>query len=79
MNAGRRSFIKTTGTGTLGLSFLPAVNSITDILGLDTPFYLPQASPESQGISSTAIRSFIKAANASGIGWHSFMLLRHGT
>ena len=62
MNAGRRSFIKTTGAGTLGLSFLPAVNSIADILGLDTPFYLPQASPESQGISSTAIRSFVKAA-----------------
>jgi len=78
MNTSRRNFIKTTGAGTLGLSFLPAVNNINNILGFDAPFYLPRASPESQGISSGAIRNFIKAANASGIGWHSFMLLRHG-
>lgn len=35
-------------------------------------------SPESQGVSSAAIAKFIDAANASGIQWHSFMLLRHG-
>jgi hypothetical protein len=34
--------------------------------------------PESQGVSSEAIRSFISAAQATGLEWHSFMLLRHG-
>jgi CubicO group peptidase (beta-lactamase class C family) len=35
-------------------------------------------SPESQGVSSEAIRNFVSAAQASGLEWHSFMLLRHG-
>lgn len=38
----------------------------------------PRSSPESQGVSSQAISQFLAAANASGISWHSFMLLRHG-
>jgi CubicO group peptidase (beta-lactamase class C family) len=78
MNASRRSFIKTTGAGTLGLSFLPVFTQVNNILGIDLSTSLPHASPESQGISSKAIRNFIKAANDSGIGWHSFMLVRHG-
>lgn len=39
---------------------------------------MPRTSPESQGISSEAISQFIEAANASGLEWHSFMLIRHG-
>ena len=78
MNSSRRSFIKTTGAGTLGLSFLPVFTRVNNILGIDLTFNLPYASPESQGVSSTAIRNFIKAANDSGIGWHSFILVRHG-
>lgn len=39
---------------------------------------LVRANPESQGISSEAISQFIHAANASGLEWHSFMLMRHG-
>ena len=42
------------------------------------PDSLPAASPEAMGVSSAAITRFIEAANASGLGWHSFMLLRHG-
>ena len=39
---------------------------------------LPRATPESQGISSAAIRSFIEAADTSIDGMNSFMLVRHG-
>lgn len=39
---------------------------------------LSRTSPESQGISSSAVRKFISAANGSGLQWHGFMLLRHG-
>lgn len=42
------------------------------------PLSLPVASPESMGVSSAAITKFVEAANASGLGWHSFMLIRHG-
>src|SRR5436189_6361125 len=78
LNTSRRSFIKTSSPGTLGLGFLPAFTRINNILGVDLPFNFPRASPESQGISSKAIRNFIKAANDSGIGWHSFILAMHG-
>jgi len=37
-----------------------------------------RGTPESQGVASRSIRDFVAAANASGISWHSFMLLRHG-
>ncbi|MES1219505.1 MAG: serine hydrolase [Bacteroidota bacterium] len=78
MNPGRRKFIKTTGTGAIGIGLLPILSQVNGIVDWKESLNLPHASPESQGISSTAIRNFIKAANASGIGWHSFMLLRHG-
>ena len=39
---------------------------------------LPRASPESQGISSQAIREYIEAADKQIIAMHSFMLVRHG-
>ena len=78
MNTSRRKFIKTTGAGTLGLGFLPALNQITNIFETDLPSGLTRTTPESQGVSSKAILNFINAANASGLGWHSFMLLRHG-
>ncbi len=39
---------------------------------------LPRATPESQGISSAAIRSFLEAANEQVTSMHSFMLVRHG-
>jgi CubicO group peptidase (beta-lactamase class C family) len=39
---------------------------------------LPRSSPEQQGISSTAILSFVEAADTNIDSLHSFMLLRHG-
>ena len=39
---------------------------------------LPRSTPEEQGISSTAVRSFIEAADDQIDTLHSFMLLRHG-
>jgi len=39
---------------------------------------LPRSAPEAQGISSTAIVSFVQALEQIG-GLHSFMLLRHGS
>lgn len=39
---------------------------------------LPRSSPEAQGISSSAILSFIEAADRDIDSLHSFMLLRHG-
>ncbi len=78
MQTTRKHFIKTTGTGILGLTFLPALTPLENLFGDHLPISLPRTSPEAQGISSTAIRNFLKAINASGIQWHSFMLLRHG-
>lgn len=39
---------------------------------------LPRATPESQGVSASAIRRFVEAADAEVDAMHSFMLLRHG-
>jgi CubicO group peptidase (beta-lactamase class C family) len=39
---------------------------------------LPRSSPEEQGISSTAILSFLEAADKNIDSLHSFMILRHG-
>jgi CubicO group peptidase (beta-lactamase class C family)/pimeloyl-ACP methyl ester carboxylesterase len=39
---------------------------------------LPRATPESQGISSIAIRDFVQAADDQVKSMHSFMLVRHG-
>lgn len=39
---------------------------------------LPRSTPEAQGISSAAVRSFIEAADQEIHTLHSFMLVRHG-
>jgi CubicO group peptidase (beta-lactamase class C family) len=39
---------------------------------------LPRSSPERQGISSSAILSFVQAADTGFDAMHSFMLVRHG-
>ncbi len=78
MNNSRRAFIKSTGLGTMGMGLLPALEPINNLFNNYFLPGLPRSSPESQGVSSKAIRQFIAAANASGLGWHSFMLMRHG-
>ncbi len=74
----RRHFIKTTGLGTLGMGLLPAIRPLNNLLDADFAVSLPRSNPEAEGVSSKIIRQFVAAANASGINWHSFMLLRHG-
>ena len=39
---------------------------------------LPRSSPEAEGVSSSAIISFLNATAKSKTEFHSFMLLRHG-
>ena len=78
MNTSRRNFIRVAGAGTLGIGFLPALSQINNVFDNAPSLSISRTSPEAQGVSSKAISEFIAAANASGIGWHSFMLLRHG-
>ena len=78
MENSRRYFIKTAGAGAIGFAFLPSLSTIENLWNGYSPVALPRTSPEAQGISSKAISQFIKAIAASGIQWHSFMLLRHG-
>lgn len=42
------------------------------------PSALPRSRPEAQGVSSSAVLSFVEAADKSIDGMHSFMLVRHG-
>ncbi len=39
---------------------------------------LPRSSPETQGVSSSAVLAFVEAADKNIDALHSFMLLRHG-
>lgn len=78
MNTNRRDFIRTTGVTALGLGLLPAFTRAERLVNFHTPLLLPRMSPESQGISSAALRNFLAAIKTSGIDWHSFMLMRHG-
>jgi hypothetical protein len=39
---------------------------------------LPRSTPEAQGVSSSAVLSFVEAADTHIDSLHSFMLLRHG-
>ncbi|HEY9258112.1 serine hydrolase [Chitinophaga sp.] len=78
MQTSRRHFIKTAGAGLAGIGFLPVLQPIQQLWRSSPPEHFPRARPESQGVSSQGILGFVEAANASGISWHSFMLLRHG-
>ncbi|MEO6000306.1 MAG: serine hydrolase [Chitinophagaceae bacterium] len=78
MHTTRRNFIKTTGVSTAGIAFMPGLSQVSNLFTGYFPISLPYASPESKGVSSKGITNFIQAANASGIDWHSFMLVRHG-
>ena len=73
------------GVGFLGFGGIRALGGVAEMDGFegwdrvrDSGGRFPRVTPESQGVSSQAIRKFVAAAGASGISWHSFMLLRHG-
>ncbi len=42
------------------------------------PAPLPRATPESQGLPSTAVEAFLDAVGSAGVELHSVMVLRHG-
>ena len=42
------------------------------------PVSLPRSTPEAQGISTSAIRAFVEAADQKSVATHSIMLVRHG-
>jgi CubicO group peptidase (beta-lactamase class C family) len=54
------------------------VIALAACMGLSTGADLPRSSPEAQGVSSSAVLSFVEAADKSINSLHSFMLLRHG-
>lgn len=79
MHTNRRQFIRMAGTGIAGFGLMPAVNGISQLYHTHESSDFPRKSPESQGVSSEAIRRLLVAVSeASGVTWHSFMLLRHG-
>jgi CubicO group peptidase (beta-lactamase class C family) len=71
----RRKFIHDSGALALGYGLLS--NFPTIGYGKHTPS-LMYASPESQGISSSAILQYLKEASGSGLEHHGFILMRHG-
>ena len=55
--------------------------AIVWLVGLQTfsaPFEFPRSTPESQGVSSAAVREFVETAAREIDTLHSFMLVRHG-
>lgn len=74
----RRNFIRSTSATALVTALLPSLTRLEKIRTSPVPVGLPRMSPESQGIASAAILQLVKAMEASGLEWHSFMLLRHG-
>src|SRR5262245_53190550 len=61
---------------TLPLLFVLAARLVC--LAGNLPQSLPRSTPEKQGVSSTAILDFIKAADEKIDTMNSFMLVRHG-
>ena len=78
----RRDFIKAAALGSAVMSF-PSIlmqsckTAATASSNGSAPYFMT-ASPESQGISSSAILNFIEAANKCDYEWHGFSLIRHG-
>ena len=52
--------------------------SISNFLSFAQSNFLPNSSPEAEGISAKAISTFIDSINISHHEFHSFMLIRHG-
>lgn len=78
MYTSRRQFVKIAGGGILGWGLMPLLPGLSEWRLMGDVSGFPRATPASQGVTSQSIRAFLTAANASGISWHSFMLLRHG-
>ncbi|MEO6330093.1 MAG: serine hydrolase [Ginsengibacter sp.] len=74
----RRLFLKQIGLGSAGFALSLNVPAFTKIESKFGAFFLPRSTPEQQGISSTAINSFLDAIKESEQEFHSLMILRHG-
>ncbi len=61
---------------TLFVAVLAALAALNSSIGIGAA--LPCSSPEAQGVSSSAVLSFVEAADKTVDSMHSFMLLRHG-
>ena len=59
-------------------SFLTLLVTLASLSTVAADMGLPRSTPEAQGISSAAVRSFIEAADEQIDTLHSFMLVRHG-
>jgi CubicO group peptidase (beta-lactamase class C family) len=77
MTLDRRTFIKTLGMGTAGLSVASSLSMGAAAAEAPVGEHLPRSTPEAQGISSTGILDFLSAAK-SVQELHSFMLVTHG-
>lgn len=71
----RRKFLLHSGAFVFGSGMLSNLPLIGQAKHAPTLMY---ASPESQGVSSAAVQQYLRAANASGLEHHSFILMRHG-
>ncbi|AWV99143.1 serine hydrolase domain-containing protein [Arcticibacterium luteifluviistationis] len=77
----RREFLSKSSLSLLGLSVVPALLTqckSADADAIIDTFSFARVTPESEGIASEAIASFINEANKSGLEWHSFKILRRG-
>lgn len=72
----RRIFIKQIGVGAAGLTISPSLFSYA--ANYKYPHNLPRSSPEQQGVSADVLNQLFDAMDASGIEFHSVMVLRNG-
>jgi CubicO group peptidase (beta-lactamase class C family) len=77
MSIDRRSFLQQVGFGVAGVGLLSALPE-SALASRSKAVGLPRSTPESQGISSTGINTFLDAIEKSKIEFHSLMIVRHG-
>src|SRR5688572_10311029 len=75
MIVNRRVFLKQMGIGAAGIGLL---NGTQLFAAKAKGTGLPRATPESQGIASSAINALLDAIDKSKIDFHSLMIVRHG-
>ena len=88
-NLNRRSFLKESSLGALGLITVPAIitgcagsgsnnGRISEAVARQDVKGLVFATPESQGVPSDAIMDMLDFWEAKQVCMHSFVLMRHG-
>ncbi|MES2797837.1 MAG: serine hydrolase [Bacteroidota bacterium] len=74
MQASRRTFIKSAGLSGLSLGLISEI----DFLKTSPTTNLPRGIAEAEGFDSQGIINFLDGIKASGLEWHSFMLVKNG-